>query len=81
MSGTLAISWGRYGGFYLHRQRVCLGWMALTYINVELDDLMKTYVATPDTPPEQRPDHQDDYPLSAPDTPPDSAATTTEGGT
>ena len=44
MKGTLALSWGPYGGFYLHRTRVCLGWVALTYVaHVEIDDLMEGY--------------------------------------
>jgi hypothetical protein len=30
--GTLALSWGHFGGFYLHRTRACLGWVALTYV-------------------------------------------------
>jgi hypothetical protein len=42
-SGTLAVSWGRYGGFYLHRHRICLGWLAVTYVPVEIDDLMRAY--------------------------------------
>lgn len=53
MSGTLAISWGRYGGFYLNARhprtalRVCLGWVALTYVGVEIDELMHAYAAVP----------------------------------
>lgn len=43
MSGTLALSWGRWGGFYLHRHRACLGWVAVTYTPVEIDDLMEGY--------------------------------------
>lgn len=30
--GTLAFSWGEWGGFYLHRQRICLGWFAVTVV-------------------------------------------------
>jgi hypothetical protein len=44
MTGTLALSWGPYGGFYLHPRRVCLGWVALTYVRPEMDDLMEAYV-------------------------------------
>lgn len=45
-SGTIALSSGRYGGFYLHRHRVCLGRVALTYCPaVEIDDLMEGYAA------------------------------------
>jgi len=46
IEGTLAVSWGRYGGFYLHARRFCLGWIALTYVPVEIDDLMRGYVET-----------------------------------
>jgi hypothetical protein len=41
--GTLALSWGRYGGFYLHPRRICLGWVAGTYVPVEIDDLMRAF--------------------------------------
>lgn len=43
--GTLAVSWGSYGGFYLHPRRVCVGWVAITFVPVEVDDLMEAYVA------------------------------------
>lgn len=46
--GTLALSWGPWGGVYVYRgycKRICLGWAALTYCpNVEFDDLMEAYV-------------------------------------
>lgn len=38
--GTLALSWGPWGGFYVHPHRVCLGFVAITYVRVEIDDLM-----------------------------------------
>lgn len=44
--GTLALSWGPWGGFYVTRgfcKRVCLGRLAVTYCPVELDDLMEAY--------------------------------------
>ena len=47
-SGTIAFSWGPWGGFYLHRHRVCLGWLALTYVAVEIDDLMEAYADLPE---------------------------------
>jgi hypothetical protein len=43
---TLAVSVGPWGGFYARGgffQRLCLGWFALTFVPVELDDLMKAY--------------------------------------
>jgi hypothetical protein len=44
--GTLTLSWGSYGGFYVHPRRVCLGWVALTLVpRVEIDDLMAGYLA------------------------------------
>ena len=45
--GTLAISWGPWGGFYVVRglatSRLCLGWLAITRVNVEVEDLMRAY--------------------------------------
>jgi hypothetical protein len=43
---TVALSDGPWGGFYVHRgffHRLCLGWLALTVVPVELDDLMEAY--------------------------------------
>lgn len=45
--GTLAISWGAWGGCYVQRGytwRVCVGWVALTYVPIELDDLCAGYI-------------------------------------
>lgn len=43
--GTLALSWGAYGGFYLCRHRICFGWVALTLVpDVEIEDLMRAYL-------------------------------------
>lgn len=42
-SGTLALSWGKFGGFYFHwryTKRICLGWLAITYIPDDLDNLL-----------------------------------------
>jgi hypothetical protein len=42
---TLAISWGKYGGFYYTRQkiagRLCLGWIAIIWLSVELDRVIE----------------------------------------
>jgi hypothetical protein len=41
--GTLSVSWGRWAGFYWHRGyclRLCLGWIALTYLPRDLDNLL-----------------------------------------
>lgn len=46
MTGSLAVSWGPWGGFYVHPRRLCLGWVALTYVPVEIDDLMEAYADT-----------------------------------
>ena len=43
MAGNLSISWGRNGGYYLTRWRICLGKVAITYLPVEIDDLMRAY--------------------------------------
>lgn len=43
--GTLSISWGPSGGWYVHHHRICLGRLALTFVpGVEIDDLMEAYV-------------------------------------
>lgn len=59
--GTISLSWGRYGGFYASRYkstrlahgrrygRVCLGWFALTWVPIEIDDLMAAYVDRPES--------------------------------
>jgi hypothetical protein len=46
MSGTLAVSWGRYGGFYVHPRRICAGWVAVTLLPMEVEDLMRAYAGT-----------------------------------
>jgi hypothetical protein len=49
--GTLALSWGPWGGFYLnpgYSKRLCVGWLAITYVPVELDDMMEAYVSRPE---------------------------------
>ena len=48
MSGTIAISWGRFGGLYITRNRVCAGWVAVTYAPVEIDELMRAHVSERD---------------------------------
>ncbi len=51
MKGTLALSWGAYGGFYLHSHRICLGWVALTLIpDVEVESLMEAYIEKQEQP-------------------------------
>lgn len=53
---TFAISFGKYGGFYYSggsvSKRLCLGWVAFTYFNRDLDDiladLMKSRCGTAD---------------------------------
>lgn len=50
---TLALSYGNYGGFYLMRHqgwsRICLGWIAITSIPWDIDDLLEGVVALPET--------------------------------
>jgi hypothetical protein len=44
-SGTLALSWGPYGGFYVTQHRICLGWAAITLLpENEIDELMRGFV-------------------------------------
>lgn len=41
--GTIAINWGKYGGFYFRNRytiRLCLGWFAITYFPCDLDDVL-----------------------------------------
>lgn len=41
--GCVAVSWGRWGGFYWRRGetwRLCLGWVALTVFFEDLDDVL-----------------------------------------
>jgi hypothetical protein len=45
--GSFVISWGRYGGFYKRfgfMKRVCLGWLAITYVPIDFDDILRSYV-------------------------------------
>jgi hypothetical protein len=45
VKGTLALSWGPWGGFYVTRSRVCLGFVAITLLrHHEIDDLMEGYL-------------------------------------
>lgn len=40
---SIVISIGKYGGFYFYRKhttRLCLGWIAFTYLPNEIDDLI-----------------------------------------
>lgn len=46
MKGTVSMSWGPWGGFYIHRRyiwRVCLGFVAFTYMPIEVDDLLESH--------------------------------------
>ena len=43
MKGTISLSWGKYGGFYFNSDytvRLCLGWIAITYLPLEIDDIL-----------------------------------------
>lgn len=47
--GTLAVSWGKPGGWYIARGRICLGRLALTYVpRVEIDKMMRAYANAQD---------------------------------
>lgn len=42
--GALSVSWGKWGGFYWRRGfclRLCLGWIAMTYIPRDLDKVIQ----------------------------------------
>lgn len=46
--GTISLSWGRYGGFYFLRgKRLCLGRVAITYLPMEIDDIMHQALDAP----------------------------------
>lgn len=48
---TFAISFGKWGGFYIitgWTWRVCLGWMALTILPMDLDVLLGRLVGMED---------------------------------
>ena len=42
---SLVVSYGRWGGFYFHHGenaiRLCLGWIAITIIPADIDDLFE----------------------------------------
>jgi len=40
MSGQVSVSWGKNGGFYITRWRICLWRVALTFLPYEVDELM-----------------------------------------
>ena len=43
---TLALTIGKYGGFYIYCDytlRICLGWIALTFILRDLDEILLDY--------------------------------------
>ena len=48
--GAFVLSWGRYGGLYVHRRRLCLGWVALTYLPYDLDDWLRASLDAEDSP-------------------------------
>lgn len=40
---ALMLSFGKYGGFYWHKgysKRLCLGWIAITLIPKDIDDIL-----------------------------------------
>ncbi len=42
--GSICFSWGEYGGFYFHNgytKRVCLGWIAITFLPIEIDEIFE----------------------------------------
>lgn len=44
----IALSWGHWAGVYVIRGycvRLCLGWVAITYVPVELEELIGGYLA------------------------------------
>ena len=37
---TVMMSVGKYGGFYCHSGRLCLGWVAFTFLPMDIDDAL-----------------------------------------
>jgi hypothetical protein len=57
VKGTLALSWGRWGGFYAsggYGWRVCAGWIAVTYLPIEIDDMAEAYAIVKEAENERR---------------------------
>lgn len=54
---SFIISFGKYGGFYYQgssaSQRLCLGWMALTYFNRDIDEIFIDLMGL-DLPPQEQ---------------------------
>jgi hypothetical protein len=47
-TGTVSVSWGSYGGFYVYSgytKRMCLGWLAITYFPDDIDVYMEKYTS------------------------------------
>lgn len=44
MKGTLTLSWGRWGGIYATRWRICLGWVAVTWWRFDVDRALERYL-------------------------------------
>lgn len=43
MSGSLILSWGKYGGFYWfnkYSKRLCLGFVSFTYLPDDIDTIL-----------------------------------------
>lgn len=46
--GSVIVSIGPYGGFYVHRGntlRICLGWLALTFVPFDIDRVFQEGIA------------------------------------
>lgn len=44
---TIAITFGKYGGFYIfngYTKRICLGWIAIDLLPMELDEYLKRLI-------------------------------------
>jgi len=40
---SIILSFGKFGGFYIHNgftKRICLGWVALTFIPMDIDVIL-----------------------------------------
>lgn len=51
---TFAISFGKYGSFYFMRDatiRICLGWVALTWFPMDIDEVLEVGILHLTNPP------------------------------
>lgn len=38
---SIILSFGQWGGIYVDRRRLCLGWVAITWLPEDIDDVLE----------------------------------------